>query len=699
MAGVKLKSKPTEPKKLRSVFSTKTDVQNAMLKKLGDSLLDAKDARKLGMAPMTADEVNKNLELGANMPRVAGFKIPYFDLNGKQTKFWRFRYLERTNAGFAALTDKKELRYVQTPKSVNELYLPPILDWKAIAEDVDQDIIFTEGELKAACAAKCEFNVIGLGGVWCFKSSKQSMPLLPMFSQFKWKDRQVFICYDSDAVSNHMVMTAENALARELTNLGAEPFITRLPKLPHQSKTGLDDYLASEGAGAFQDLLSSSESWRACQELHKLNEEVVYVRDPGVIIEIDTLQRIAPKAFTDHSYSTRIYHETVSDGKGGSRQVEKSAAKEWLKWPHRAEVPKVTYAPGQSRVTERGELNTWPGWGCEPKQGDITPWTQLLEFIFEDEDEFRVWFERWCAYPIQNPGTKMFSSVVIHGKAHGTGKTLIGYTLGRIYGQNFIEIRDKDLQTGDNDWAENKQFVLGEEITGGDKRGIADRMKAMITQQMVRINVKYVPKYSIPDCINFLFTSNHPDAFFLEDGDRRFGINEVKGSPLPTEFYQWYEDWMKGEGPAALFYYLLHLDLGDFNPKGHAPYTRAKKEMIDAGRSDLGSWVSVLVEDPDTVLRLGEVVLPYALWTTTDLLNLYDPEKRGKVTANGMGRELRRAGLERVNGGAGVYTKHGQQRLWALRDYNKFLAMDGAALGKHYDQERESPLEKKGRKY
>jgi hypothetical protein len=694
MVGVKVTKKKAAPPKARSKFATKKDVNDAMLGKLQDSFLDAKDAKRLGMVPMTADEVTKGLDLGSHMPRVAGFTIPYFDLKGKTTKFWRFRYLEPTKSGFEALTNKKEMRYVQTPKSVNELYLPPLVDWEAIAKDPTAEIMITEGELKAACATKMGIPTIGLGGVWCFKSVKQDMALLPMFKNFLWKDRVVSICYDSDAATNPLVISAENALARALTQLGAEPYVVRLPKLPGQAKTGLDDFLCAKGKDEFTELASQAEPWRAAQELHKLNEEVVYVRDPGVVIELATLQRIAPRAFMDHAYSTRVYWEVVANGKD-SKHVERSAAKEWIKWPQRAEVPRVTYAPGEDRITTRGELNTWEGWGCEPVPGDITPWVKLLDYLFADAPELRTWFEQWCAYPLQFPGTKLYTCVVIHGRFHGTGKTLVGHTLFRIYGKNSTEIADKDLHDGNNDWAEQKQFVLGEEITGGDKRGVADRMKAMITQREMRINVKYIPKYTIPDCINYLFTSNHPDSFFLEDNDRRAVINEVKGKPLSTEFYEKYDAWLKGTGPAHLFHHLLSLDVSEFNPKGHAPMSRAKLEMIDSGRSDLGAWVKTLVEDADTVLRVGDVVLPYALWTTSDLLKLYDPEGRGKVTANGLGRELRKHGIERVNDGQGVYTKTGQQRLWAVRAPEKFQRMDGAALGKWYDDERAGDAKKK----
>jgi hypothetical protein len=95
----------------------------------------------------------------------------------------------------------------------------------------------------------------------------------------------------------------------------------------------------------------------------------------------------------------------------------------------------------------------------------------------------------------------------------------------KIYGQNFIKIKSKDLY--DTWWAENRQFVLGDEISGSDKRAEADMMKAMITQEEVNINIKYIPQFSIPDCVNYYLTSNHADALFLEDEDRRFFVHEV----------------------------------------------------------------------------------------------------------------------------------------------------------------------------
>lgn len=669
-----------------SSLSTLKAVTQAMLEKLEKSDLNGSDAKILRYEPYHANDASK-LALPAAF---SGFKLPYFDLSGRVTKFWRFRYLESTKTGFDALTDKKPLRYAQPKRSLNELYLPPVggTNWSVIAKDPSIPIIITEGELKAACATKHGHPTIGLGGVWCFKSNAERMPLLPMFKEFTWQGRVVYICYDSDAITNYMVMQAENALARELTMLGAEPMVVRLPELEGE-KTGVDDFIVHEGPEAFGELLSKEATgWRAAEELFALNEEVLYVRDPGVILRMDTLQRISPRAFVDHAYSTRVYYEEQVT-QNGTKMVERAAAKEWLKWPQRAEVAKVTYAPGKARITDYNELNVWRGWALEPEKGDLALWHTLMDFIFRGNKKERAWFEKWLAYPLQKPGTKLYSCCVVHGTEQGTGKSLIGYTLGSIYGSNFTEVDDEDIHATHNEWAENKQFVLGDEITGGDKRAVAERLKRMITRSKIRLNPKYVPSYEVPDCINYYFTSNHPDSFFLEDKDRRFFIWEVVGMPMSEDFYIQYDRALKsGDLGRALFHYLLSIDVSDFNPNAPAPMTEAKKEMIDSGRSELNAWVNALKEDPDTVLRIDGKVLRHDLWRSEELLSLYDPLERKRVTANGMARELKRAGIMRPAGTVGVRTSAGQVRLWAVRNPDKYKGASLTFLGDAYDKER-----------
>ena len=665
------------------------DLKKAFNAKMAESKISAAEAKKLGFTALPAEKAPKGVPF-----QEPSILIPYFDIDGKKSDFWRLRYLKQPEQkGFAKQAKTKPLKYVQPQGTLNELYLPPLLPWTDVAADSLSPIIITEGEFKAASSIiQTGYPTIGLGGVWSWKSDKKKVALIDGFKDFEWDQRPVYIVYDSDAVTNPMVMQAENALARALTDLGAEPYIVRLPMGSEGEKLGLDDFLVLKGVEPFETLLEAAEPWQTAVELHKLNEEVVYVRDPGLILRLSNLQRMAPRAFTDHAFSTRTYFEEVATGKTVSK-VKKIAPKEWLAWPSRAEVPRITYAPGEERITVAGEMNIWPGWGCEPKEGDIKPWNELLDYLFKGEPISRQWFERWLAWPLQHPGDKMFTSAVMWGLRHGTGKSLIGYTMGKIYGRNFTEVDDEILRASHNEWAENKQFVLGDEITTGDKRAQSDRMKSMITRQQLRLNPKYIPSYIVPDVINYYFTSNHPDSFFLEDDDRRYFIHEVTQNPMPDEWYAKYEKWMGrkavvGPGIPALFHHLLTLDLGDFNSNSRALMTKSKQNMLSNSRSDLATWVAALKDDPDTVLRAAGKEVKHKLWRSEDLLAIYDPDDKGRVTANGMARELARQGFHRAADGQGIRTLAGQVKLWHIREVEIMMKLSPTALGTAYDNER-----------
>jgi len=679
----KSSSKSTQPKMPRKSGET----MELGLAKLASSGLTTEDAQHLGMHfldPIETQSLHKNFK------PVPSLKIPYFDpfdpqkpLTGwpKWPQFYRLRYL-KTPSDFASLANKKPPRYVQEPDSGVCSYFPhlPNINWKEILNDTWQPLIITEGEFKAAKACKEGFPTIGLGGVYNFKSAKLGISFLQELERVNWIKRYVYIAYDSDFRSNPMVCSALNELAEELRQRGAIPNLVPLPDVVENAKTGLDDFLIARPADELGSLMrDGSYPLTLAQSLWRLNDQVTYVYNPGLVIMHETGQKISPSQFKDHAFSTADYVEQVVKDNGNISLRPASAAQAWLKWPMRREVGKLTYAPGRDQVIPAGSVmtsmyNTWPGWGVEPKKGDVAPFLRLIDHLFTGADpEAKKWFINWCAYPLQFPGTKMFSSAAIHGIKHGTGKSLIGYSLGRIYGRNFTEIKQTDLHAGFNEWAENRQFVLGDDVTGSDRRADADMLKKLITQRELRLNPKYVPSYVVPDCINYLWTSNQPDAFFLEDDDRRFFIHEVMVGPLSEEFYVDYDIWLDTGGSAAIFHYLLNIDTSDFNPAAPAMRTAAKDRMTADVRSDLGSWVRMLIQNPDAVLRIGDIPMKGDLFTNRQLLKIYDPEQRTRTTANGLGRELRRAGVPQVLDGKPIKTEDGQDRFYVLRNREKWV--------------------------
>ncbi len=665
-----------------------------MLAKARSSCLGPADVKKLQFEPFTEDH---ELDI---YPKWSGFRIPYFSLDGKVDKaFYRFRFTQtQPSKGFASVTEepKKPRRYSQPPNTQCGVYLPPLLalPWASIAKDPANTIVITEGELKAACACKYDVPTIGLGGVYNWKA--KGVELLPILEKFAWEGRKVIICFDSDADSNLMVRLAASRLAYVLAMRGAVVSQAKIPPADDAgTKQGLDDFIFAHSDNVeetlFHLLQEDAENLGPSRELHRLNAEVAVIRATAEVVELSSGNVYSPSAFSETLYKHRTY---MSQEYYENRDTRKFAAKEWLTWPLRTEVPKLVYAPEcNNMLTEEGAFNTWhpQRWAVEPSsKGTIAPWERLFNHVLSGlTDEERLWARRWFAYPIQHPGTKLATAILVWGAQTGTGKSRLGETMGSIYGRNYTLIDNDILESGFTEWAENKQFIVGDEISIGDKRGIANKLKSMITRPSFRLNVKNRKTYDVRDCINYFLTSNHDDAVYLENHDRRYLIVHADIEPLAPDWYTKYMSWLEKEGGAGrLFHHFKYeVDLGDFNPQGRAPVTAAKREMMAAGRSDVEDWAAQLVADPDSVLTGQRAA--YDLFTVEELLSKFDPDKRSAVRSIGLGRALTSAGALRVAGGSNNIVISGvRRRLYALRNVERYRRLSPSEAQKAYEAER-----------
>jgi len=651
--------------------------QTLMYNKLAESGLTKKDQQALNIKFLTAKKTKELID-----EEVVSMQILYHDIDGKVIKdFWRLRRLEiKTKSTFVK---KKARRYSQPSNTSPRFYMPPLpipfgnttTTWKEIATNTEIQLIFTEGELKAACACKFGFPTISIGGVYAFRSKKKKKPLIDDFYLFNWEQRVVSLIFDSDLATNIDVQKALQALARELTTLGALVYIGYLPDVEElEGKTGLDDFLVACGPEELHEVLQEAEPYTESLELWKLNEEVAYIKELGEVVELETGLRMKPNNFKEHAYSNRRYKLYAGD-----KLQEKSTAAEWLKWPHRHALKGITYAPNQDSVVDNSLFNTWRSWGCEAKKGTMGPWHKLMRGIFGANTAERQWFERWLAYQVQNPGVKLTTAVLMWGVNQGTGKSFIGYIMRNIFGrENFSEIGNSHLISDFNHWQIEKQFVMVDEVkdVSGHFKQIGERLKQLITQEEIFVNKKYLANYYIPDSVNYYLTSNSPNALPLEDKDRRYFIWEVQESLEEEWFIDVLDPWAKGDGPSALRYYLEQINLGKFTAKTKAPMTVAKNDMIYISKSHLGAWVNDLLHEPDAILEHVES----DLLTNQQLLTLFDPDEKTKTTNNALGRELTKAGFVRQNVRVGKKT----EGLYAVRNKKKWENAKATQLVAHY---------------
>lgn len=644
---------------------------DATLSSLYRERLDASDVseRAASYAKLSALAANDVAKLWAKAPKQPAIRINYLDPLGKPTEFYRLRLLGKT-PGFAL---ERPIRYLQPPGSGVRCYFPRVLNlnWMEILTDPKHAIIITEGEFKALAACINGFPTIGLGGVENWRSAREGKALIDELAAINWKDRALHICYDSDAISKPQVGYAAQRLAEELGSRGAVVYDSGLPSSADE-KVGLDDFLLANGATALRKHLSNSLPFDSVKALHEFNRRFVFIRSSCKVYEYRVREAYESSRFVN-AVEANNHYNVLTVTKDGPKIQKKSTAGEWMKWANRSTVQRQDYRPGidQKIITHNGVLylNLWDGWGCKPEKGDTKPWETLFKHIINGESaEFAKWLEQWLAYPLQNPGSKLYTAVAVWGPTQGTGKTLLGETMIRIYGSNGQRVEAKDLDSAFNGWAQYKQFILGDEITGNDSRTYADQIKNLITGESIRVNEKFEKAYDQPNRINFYFTSNHPDAFFLEDRDRRMAVMEAPPDTLSPEFYANYQDWMNGDGPAALFHYLLNVDLTGFNPRGPAPMTQAKEIMIEQGKSDVGRFVHAVMMDPQYAERAYGVPPDVDIFTVNELYNYYDPRKEKKASEKAVSLELQRQGAAKLLRGTQIHVEGlGRCRVYAVR--------------------------------
>lgn len=636
--------------------------------RLAESEVSEADAKYAGLSLLQPDATAK-LYTGA--PRQGAIKIVYHSPSGKSTPFFRLRLLG-VAAGINGQLEKPR-RYLQPPDSGVRAYLPRTknCDWREILSDPEQALLITEGEFKALAATLRGFPCIGLGGVENWRSAKLRQPLIEELAAVDWTGRNLYICYDSDVATKPQVAEASRRLAEELGSRGAHVYDAGLPGGP--DKVGLDDFLRDKGPRALEKHLAEAPEFASVQQLHEFNERFLFVRASGRVYEPFAREFYDAQKFVGAVEANAVYvaSRLVKD----KITLEKrSTARDWLAWPSRRSVQRMTYIPGDDRLIVPGnrgaELNLWRGWGCTPVRGDLRPWVKLFDHLTSNEnEEIRTWLEQWLAYPLQHPGSKLYTAVAVWGAAQGTGKTLLGETMLGIYGENGQKIGARQLAGSYNGWLERKQFVLGDEITGTDSRQHADELKNLLTSEKVRVNEKYEREYDLPNCVNFYFTSNHPDAFFLEDEDRRFLVLETPAEKMEQKFYDYYHEWLRGPGPSALFHYLLKIDVTNFAPRAPAPRTHAKEVMVEQGKSEVGRFVAMVLLDPERAEKTYGVPAEVELFTATELRNYYDPRHDKRATEKAISLELQKQGAVKVIKGAQVRIEGlGRVRLYALRD-------------------------------
>ncbi|MFO7814888.1 MAG: DUF5906 domain-containing protein [Halanaerobiales bacterium] len=152
----------------------------------------------------------------------------------------------------------------------------------------------------------------------------------------------------------------------------------------------------------------------------------------------------------------------------------------------------------------------------------------LYNLVDYRENEYQ-YFCQWLAWQLQNPTIKLATSIILQGE-QGTGKTqFCNLVLKNLFGNNFIEIGQSQINSEFTDYLMGKQLIVANEVVHNDNKfTIPEKLKNFVTDEYITIRRKFKNDLTIRNYSHFIFTSNHQITIKIEEGDRRYSVFKSK---------------------------------------------------------------------------------------------------------------------------------------------------------------------------
>lgn len=252
-------------------------------------------------------------------------------------------------------------------------------------------------------------------------------------------------------------------------------------------------------------------------------------------------------------------------------------------------------------------INLFDGFPVAPAP-DVHPakWLALLQFLCGEDEQDQApvtdWVLKWLAYPLQHPGAKMKTAIVMHGQ-EGAGKNVLFNAVADLYGRHGGMIGQQQLESQFNGWMSAKCFLIANEVLSRQElRQHIGKLKGLVTEDSVMINEKNLPERAEGNSCNLVFLSNELQPLWIDQHDRRYAVIRTPAA-RDEAFYRAVRAELTAGGLAGLYHLLLNLDLGDFNEHTKPPMTEAKAQLANLGRSSSQLFFEAW--------REGELDLPY----------------------------------------------------------------------------------------
>lgn len=357
--------------------------------------------------------------------------------------------------------------------------------------------------------------------------------------------------------------------------------------------------LAKEWVERTDKKLIASEQVTELEQARKMSSK------KGGALKLEPLDRYiyidGTKEAWDREKKRRLPEGSVKMALGDAYQL-------WLNSPDRrvVDVDHIVFDPTMTKDPAI-YINTFEGLPLEPVLNDAAcenlRW--LIAFLCNNDAEALDWLVKWLAFPLQHMGAKMDTAILFHSTMEGSGKSLLfADIMGELYGRYGATVGQAQLEGNFNAWQSGKLWAVFEEVVSRDQRyNQVGKIKHMITGKTVRMESKFINGWEEANHMNSAFLSNEIMPWPISEDDRQMLVMWPLET-LPPERQKAIARELANGGVAALYGWLLDVDLEDFNQRTRPPKTEARQRLVELSRT---AWQTFF-----HLWRNGE--LGYGLW-------------------------------------------------------------------------------------
>jgi hypothetical protein len=305
----------------------------------------------------------------------------------------------------------------------------------------------------------------------------------------------------------------------------------------------------------------------------------------------------------EQSFNHLTIDEKSINKKGDEVSKKKSFIKSWINLNDKIRLfDKIGVYP-HPLICPPNQYNCWSKF-----RGDLLPevnveynkeletFKKLLRVLCNHEEAAYVYLEKWIAQAIQYPANKTTVPTIISKQGAGKG-TLIKLITAMFGDKKVLSTTNADTVFGRfNNQMLNAYLVNLDELSPKDVKDCEGKIKGLITEPTISIDIKGVSSVTIKSHHRFINTTNNEFGVFkTEFGDRRNFI--VRASDELIGNKQFFENFNNNiiENNNVVKYIYNYLksipNLDVFHLANNIPKTSYSEELKEAARTDYDHWL------------------------------------------------------------------------------------------------------------